>query len=90
MGGIDFFGSDIGGFHRNGILERRELALRNITVDSSFSMWLANSVFTDVPVRSHCSQTRCDSNGKCVFDPSMKSNPASVGDIDVQILMIQR
>lgn len=83
MGGIDFFGSDIGGFHRNGILEREELAQRNVTVDSSFTMWLANSVFTDVPVRTHCSQLRCDSAGNCVVDESMQTNPAFVGDVHV-------
>lgn len=44
MSGIDYFGSDIGGF-------RREMA--NTDVNELFTQWFANSAWFDVPVRPH-------------------------------------
>lgn len=81
MGGIDFFGSDIGGFHRKGITQRPWLKQRGVTMDSSYSLWLANSAFTDVPLRVHADQTNCFENGQCGFDPNINTNPAQVGDV---------
>lgn len=87
MGGIDYFGSDIGGFHRGGILDRKSLLEQGITTNTSFTMWLANSVLTDIPVRTHCSQNPCVNN-VCAYDSSMQTNPATVGDVNVIVFYI--
>lgn len=44
MSGIDYFGSDIGGF-------RREML--NSNLDELYTQWFANSAWFDVPVRPH-------------------------------------
>ncbi len=46
LSGIDYFGSDVGGFHR-------EAALPGITLDELYTIWLANSALLDVPLRPH-------------------------------------
>jgi alpha-glucosidase len=57
LSGIDYYGSDIGGFHRSG------------DVSVSYTQWLATSVWTDVPVRPHvnnlcgCNETAPDRVG---------------------------
>ncbi len=57
MSGIDYFGSDIGGFHRSG------------DVNESYTQWFANSMLLDVPGRPHtenlcnCKETAPDRIG---------------------------
>ncbi|HYF66171.1 MAG TPA: TIM-barrel domain-containing protein, partial [Herpetosiphonaceae bacterium] len=57
LSGIDYYGSDIGGFHRGG------------DVNTSYTQWFANSVWTDVPIRPHtenlcnCKETAPDRIG---------------------------
>ncbi|MCA9959867.1 MAG: DUF5110 domain-containing protein, partial [Anaerolineales bacterium] len=61
LSGVDYFGSDIGGFHR-GNIGAAEL-------DELYTVWFANSVLLDVPVRPHtenlcnCKETAPDSVG---------------------------
>ena len=43
--GVDYFGSDIGGFHRGGISGEE--------LDELYTVWFANSSLLDVPVRPH-------------------------------------
>ncbi|MBP8055303.1 MAG: DUF5110 domain-containing protein [Chloroflexi bacterium] len=43
--GVDYFGSDIGGFHRGGITGE--------ALDELYTVWFANSSLLDVPVRPH-------------------------------------
>lgn len=57
LSGIDYYGSDIGGFHRSS------------DVSASYTQWFATSVWTDVPVRPHtnnlcaCNETAPDRVG---------------------------
>ena len=50
--GVDYFGSDIGGFHRGAINER--------DFDELYTIWVANSALLDVPVRPH-TENLCNS-----------------------------
>jgi len=60
MSGIDYFGSDIGGF-------RREML--NSDLNELYTQWFANSAWFDVPIRPHtenlcnCAETSPDSIG---------------------------
>jgi alpha-glucosidase len=45
LSGIDYFGSDIGGFHRG--------ALGGGNLDETYTQWFANGAMLDVPVRPH-------------------------------------
>ncbi|MDX3001762.1 glycoside hydrolase family 31 protein [Kribbella solani] len=68
MSGIDYFGSDIGGF-------RREML--NSDLNELYTQWFANSAWFDVPIRPHtenlcnCAKTAPDSIGDV---PSNLSN----------------
>ncbi|UPW19024.1 DUF5110 domain-containing protein [Agarivorans sp. TSD2052] len=59
LSGIDYFGSDIGGFH-------------GTPWDEQYTQWLATALFTDVPVRPHtlnlcnCKETAPDRMGDTV------------------------
>lgn len=59
--GMDYFGSDIGGFHRGSISEAE--------LDELYTAWFANSSLLDVPVRPHtenlcnCKETAPDRVG---------------------------
>ncbi|MCA9932570.1 MAG: DUF5110 domain-containing protein, partial [Anaerolineales bacterium] len=59
--GMDYFGSDIGGFHRGNISEAE--------LDELYTVWFANSTLLDVPVRPHtenlcnCKETAPDRVG---------------------------
>ena len=48
--GIDYYSSDIGGFHRNRADGR---PLSYAETQENFTQWFANSTWFDVPVRSH-------------------------------------
>lgn len=48
--GIDYYSSDIGGFHRNRDDGR---PLSNSETQENFTQWFANATWFDVPVRSH-------------------------------------
>ncbi len=62
MSGIDYYGSDIGGFHR-------DEAVAGTNMDDLYTQWLADSAWFDVPVRPHtddtcgCQQTAPDKIG---------------------------
>lgn len=45
MSGIDYYGSDIGGFYRK--------AFDGVDVNDLYTRWLANAALTEVPVRPH-------------------------------------
>ena len=70
LSGIDYFGSDIGGFHR-GDISGEEL-------DELYTVWFANSTLLDVPVRPHtenlcnCKETAPDRVG------DLESNRANI------------
>lgn len=70
MGGIDFYGSDVGGFHREGCVDRK------IDMGVSYTRWLMNSVWMDVPFRPHADQ---HVNGN--QDESIQTNPAWIGNV---------
>jgi alpha-glucosidase len=61
LSGIDYFGSDIGGFHRG--------ALNGSDLDTVYTQWFANGMALDVPGRPHtenlcnCKQTAPDRIG---------------------------
>jgi alpha-glucosidase (family GH31 glycosyl hydrolase) len=69
MSGVDYFGSDVGGFHRGSI---------DGELNDVYTQWLADSLWVDVPVRPHtenlcnCKETAPDRIG------SMASNLANV------------
>lgn len=46
LSGIDYFGSDIGGFYRHA-------AQPGITTEDLYTLWLANASLLDVPLRPH-------------------------------------
>ncbi len=48
--GIDYYSSDIGGFHRNRADGR---PLSHAETQENFTQWFANATWFDVPVRSH-------------------------------------
>lgn len=60
MSGVDYFGSDIGGFHRK---------LLNSDLNELYTQWFANGAWFEVPVRPHtenlcnCAQTSPDKIG---------------------------
>ncbi|MGI8416589.1 MAG: TIM-barrel domain-containing protein [Nakamurella sp.] len=62
MSGIDYFGSDIGGFHR-------DEAIPGSDINEIYTQWFANSSWFDVPIRPHtenlcnCQQTAPDKIG---------------------------
>lgn len=59
--GLDYFGTDVGGFHRGNISEA--------DLDELYTVWLANSALLDVPLRPHtenlcnCKETAPDRVG---------------------------
>jgi alpha-glucosidase (family GH31 glycosyl hydrolase) len=69
MSGMDYFGSDIGGFHREGL---------DGDINEMYTQWFANSSLLDVPVRVHtenlcnCKDTPPDRIG------DMESNLANI------------
>jgi alpha-glucosidase (family GH31 glycosyl hydrolase) len=60
LSGMDYFGSDIGGFHRGGSEEK---------LDETYTQWFANSSLLEIPVRAHtenlcnCKETAPDRIG---------------------------
>lgn len=48
--GIDYFSSDIGGFHRNRVSGE---ALTQMETQENFTQWFANGAWFDVPLRTH-------------------------------------
>eukprot|EP00743_Colponemidia_sp_Colp-15_P004251 GILK01004587.1.p1 GENE.GILK01004587.1~~GILK01004587.1.p1 ORF type:complete len:967 (+),score=134.16 GILK01004587.1:79-2979(+) len=68
MVGIDYFGSDVGGFHRN-----LESDSDRATDYERYTQWLANSAWFDVPVRPHGWQP----DGSI----DIQTAPSKVGDI---------
>lgn len=46
LSGIDYYGSDIGGFHRDDSMSQAEL-------DALYSLWLAGGALLDMPLRPH-------------------------------------
>lgn len=62
MSGIDYFGSDVGGFHR-------DEAVAGSDINELYTEWFANSSWFDVPIRPHtdnscnCQQTAPDKIG---------------------------
>lgn len=62
MSGIDYFGSDIGGFHR-------DEAVPGSDMNEIYTQWFANSTWFDIPIRPHtdnlcnCQQTAPDKIG---------------------------
>lgn len=69
LSGMDYFGSDIGGFHRGGL---------DGDLNEMYTQWFANSALLDVPVRSHtenlcnCKETAPDRIG------DLQSNLANI------------
>ncbi len=67
LSGIDYYGSDIGGFHRSGLRVRRED--KQQVLDETYTQWFAYSALFDVPVRPHtenlcnCKETAPDRVG---------------------------
>ena len=61
LSGMDYFGSDVGGFHRGNISGE--------ALDELYTVWFANSALLDVPVRPHtenlcnCKETAPDRIG---------------------------
>lgn len=61
LSGFDYYGSDIGGFHRDGVT--------GTTLDTIYTRWLATSALLDIPVRPHtenlcnCKETAPDRVG---------------------------
>ena len=51
LSGIDYFGSDVGGFYR-------QAADLKVSKDDMYTVWLANSALLDVPLRPHTSNVQ--------------------------------
>lgn len=64
LSGVDYFGSDIGGFHRGGC--------NGCDMNNLYTQWFANGAWFDVPVRPHtenlcnCKQTAPDQIGDLI------------------------
>lgn len=65
LSGIDYFGSDIGGFYRQSIDPL-------LDADTMFTIWLANAVLLDVPLRPHALN----------LQNLYETNPALIGDVE--------
>lgn len=76
LSGIDYYGSDIGGYVRSVGPDQDSDEYKKL-----YTMWLANAVWTDIPIRPHAL------NPKNVYETS----PASVGmsDTNKENLMIR-
>ena len=51
MSGVDYFGSDIGGFHRG--------ELKGENLDTVYTQWFADGMMLDVPGRPHTDNQKC-------------------------------
>ncbi len=67
--GIDYYGSDVGGFHRGALRHYDDAPDREAAMDALYTQWLAYSALFEVPVRPHtenlcnCKQTAPDRIG---------------------------
>jgi alpha-glucosidase len=70
LSGIDYYGSDIGGFHRSGL--KAIFKDKQQVLDETYTQWFAYSSLFDVPVRPHtenlcnCKETAPDRVGSLV------------------------
>lgn len=55
--GIDYYGSDIGGFHRKGMPYNENDSGRLQYQNELYTQWFANGAWFDVPVRPHTNNT---------------------------------
>jgi alpha-glucosidase len=66
--GIDYYGSDVGGFWRQSVWGDRAVEPGRLpNIDDLYSQWYADSAWTDVPLRPHAYN--------CGFDPRFLSYP---------------
>ncbi|WP_019614243.1 TIM-barrel domain-containing protein [Psychromonas ossibalaenae] len=76
--GLDYYGSDIGGFHRKALLNSDMEQTKEQAMDELYTQWFAYSSLYEVPVRAHtenlcnCKETTPDRIG------DMDSNRASI------------
>ncbi|KAJ3261023.1 hypothetical protein HK103_006978 [Boothiomyces macroporosus] len=70
MAGIDFYGSDAGGFNRGGCTNSQPV---------TFTRWFMVSSWMDIPLRPHAGQYNNGINNPP--DMSIETNPSQIGDI---------
>ena len=67
--GIDYYGSDVGGFHRDALSHFDGAPGRDAAMDALYTQWLAYAALFELPVRAHtenicnCKQTAPDRIG---------------------------
>jgi len=72
MSGIDYFGADVGGFYR----QTFDPVLGE---ESMYSVWLANAVLTDIPVRPHTIN----------LQNTYVTAPALIGDVESNLANVR-
>ena len=68
--GMDYYGSDIGGFHRAGL--QSGLNDRDAMMDELYTQWLAYAAMVEVPIRPH-TENLCNCK---------ETSPDRIGDLD--------
>jgi alpha-glucosidase (family GH31 glycosyl hydrolase) len=69
MSGVDYYGSDIGGFHRPALEADASDGVSGQSMDDLYTVWLANGLAFDLPARPHtlnlcnCQETAPDRMG---------------------------
>ncbi|KAJ3270337.1 hypothetical protein HDV01_007916 [Terramyces sp. JEL0728] len=70
MAGIDFYGSDAGGFNRGGCTNNQPV---------TYTRWFMVSSWMDIPLRPHAGQYNNGINNPP--DMSIETNPSQIGDV---------
>ena len=70
--GIDYFGSDVGGFHRSALSSYPADVSHDDAMDELYSEWLAYSALFEIPVRAH-TENLCNCK---------ETAPDRIGDMD--------
>jgi alpha-glucosidase (family GH31 glycosyl hydrolase) len=53
MSGVDYYGADIGGFHRSALDDDPSSGASGRSLDELYTIWLANGLAFDIPARPH-------------------------------------
>ncbi|MBM9594212.1 TIM-barrel domain-containing protein [Roseitranquillus sediminis] len=84
MSGIDYYGSDIGGFRRETMPGNDRRGSYRGYQDELYTQWFANGAWFDVPVRPHTD------NEFVVADPPYATAPHLVGDVASNLANIRQ
>jgi alpha-glucosidase (family GH31 glycosyl hydrolase) len=77
MSGIDYFGSDIGGFRREAMPHNDKAGSYRGYEDELYTQWLANGAWFDIPVRPHTDNEFVQASPPYATAPHLIGDPAS-------------